>query len=883
MAALLTSKVYYHLNEFDESLQFALGAGTLFDVSKQDEDEYVNKIVSKCIDTYIQVRQNGGKEDPRLTDIVERMFDKCLQEGEYKQALGIAIESRRLDKIQQAIKISPNIKEMLNYTFDVAMNLIQLRDFRHSVLKALVDIYMEDKNNVDYFAVTQCLTFLDDAKSVANILHQLISSESADNIVIAYQIGFDLHDRAPQHFLVSARDVLLQDSKAQQKDSPLSKLLNILSGEITIQHNVDFLLRHNHTDIQILNNIKGSFERNSILHSGTITSNAFMHAGTTVDKFLRDNLEWLGKANNWAKFSATASLGVIHKGKIKDSLTIMKPYLPSEGGTGAAASSAFSEGGALFALGIINSNYLTNDMTEYLLKFVKNQSADPVVQHGACFGLGLCGMATADETLYEKMKDVMFLDNAVSGEAAAIGMGLVMLGSGNERAIDEMLNYAHETAHEKIIRGLAIGLALTVYGREEDANTLIEKLSNDKDPILRYGGMYAIGLAFTGTANNTAIRKLLQVAVSDVSDDVRRAAVINLGFLLFKTPKQCPRIVSLLAESYNPHVRYGVALAVGISCAGTGLKEALELLEPLALDRVDFVRQGALIAQSMVLMQLNEVQEPKVADFRKHLQKTWSTRNEEVMCKLGAILSAGILDAGGRNATICLHSHGNNKMRNIVGLALFTQYWFWYPYLHFMSLSFEPTSIIGLNSELKMPSQFTFKSNQKPSFFAYPPPMKTEEEKKEVTLGPVAELSLSAKARVREERKRRRPEGSATPLTTPLTSTPTPQFDAKQLVEKEAKENKDKKKKKKEPSSEVLKNPARVTPSQLAYLSFDSTNRYIPIKLSLSSSSGIDMGVNVLRDTRPGEEDEFVSPQATTVVEEKEENEPQPPASFQWP
>ncbi len=72
--------------------------------------------------------------------------------------------------------------------------------------------------------------------------------------------------------------------------------------------------RHNHADLQILRNIKGSVDaRNSVAHSATLLANALMHAGTTVDQFLRDNLEWLSRATNWAKFSATAGLGVIHR------------------------------------------------------------------------------------------------------------------------------------------------------------------------------------------------------------------------------------------------------------------------------------------------------------------------------------------------------------------------------------------------------------------------------------------------------------------------------------------------------------------------------------------------------------------------------------------
>lgn len=54
---------------------------------------------------------------------------------------------------------------------------------------------------------------------------------------------------------------------------------------------------------------------------------------------------------------------------------------------------------------------------------------------------------------------------------------------------------------------------------------------------------------------------------------------------------QVPRLVSLLAESFNAHMRFGSCLAIGISCAGTGSREAMDVLEPMMEDVVDFVRQ----------------------------------------------------------------------------------------------------------------------------------------------------------------------------------------------------------------------------------------------------------------------------------------------------
>lgn len=58
-------------------------------------------------------------------------------------------------------------------------------------------------------------------------------------------------------------------------------------------------------------------------------SRSYMNAGTTTDTFLRENLEWLGRASNWAKFTATASIGVVHKGHIKESHNLLQVTHPS--------------------------------------------------------------------------------------------------------------------------------------------------------------------------------------------------------------------------------------------------------------------------------------------------------------------------------------------------------------------------------------------------------------------------------------------------------------------------------------------------------------------------------------------------------------------------
>jgi 26S proteasome regulatory subunit N2 len=76
--------------------------------------------------------QEGAAIDKRLEDVVQRMFQRCFDDKEYKQAIGIALEALRLDVVETAI-LKGSAKDLLPYVQDAALNIIQNLEFRNKV------------------------------------------------------------------------------------------------------------------------------------------------------------------------------------------------------------------------------------------------------------------------------------------------------------------------------------------------------------------------------------------------------------------------------------------------------------------------------------------------------------------------------------------------------------------------------------------------------------------------------------------------------------------------------------------------------------------------------------------------------------------------------
>jgi 26S proteasome regulatory subunit N2 len=609
-----------------------------------------------------------------------------------------------------------------------------------------------------------------------------------------------------------------------------------------------------------------------------------------------------------AKFSATASLGVVHASHISEAMHLLQPYLPSDPAADAAtavtSTGGYAEGGSLYALGLIHGSNAGSsaekrqETTEFLRNHLRASHANEVISHGAALGVGLTAMGSADITIVNELKELLDTDSAVAGEAAGMAIGMVLVGTGagnthnmlpsqNKEEIMELVaelkNYARETAHEKIIRGIAMGLALMNYGQEENADAMIEELRSDRDPIMRYGAQYSLALAYCGTGSNKAIRLLLHTAVSDVSDDVRMAAVIGLAFVLFKTPERVPQLVKLLLESFNPHVRYASCMAVGIAMAGSGDSLSISLLEPMLDDMTDYVRQGALIGTAMIYMQQSDTcNGRKIRTFREKLATIVTEKHQSTLTKMGAILSTGIIDAGGRNCSLGLGSrNGFTRMSSAVGLALWLQHWHWYPMMHMFSLALTPTYTVGLNKDFKFPKGFEIQCNSKPSVFAYPKKLEEKKEEKKKRVETVA-LSTTAKEKARLARKRAKEGGSAAmdvdkeEVKASESSNDADKKDGDGMdVDKEGEpEKKPKKKREPEPTSFRVGNPVRITTSQSQVCEFDLAQRYRPIRPDEKP-----LGVIILTDSTPGEEEDLGAVKAPSL---EPEGELAPPEPFQW-
>lgn len=867
-ASLLLSKIYFHLERYNEAIRCALQSGHFFDLN--ESNVYVRTIVARAIDLYVEHRKIHGKTESfksgnqvsgvdslidgiKLADLeilVNNVIETAISKGELFVAVGTAIEAQRIDLLEKCILSGKNRLEVLQYALSVVTKFFTAKDYLRTSILSLCERLGRNIDASEIFR-GKCLVELDDAESLAKLLN---SSEDSIATQIAHNIAFT----ASPTILAQIQQAIISDQKCS------ANIQSALAGSGKMAR-LAFMHRSNLTDHRILEKTRAALSANSSMHQAALSiANGMMHCGTANDSFLRANLEWLSHATNWAKFSAAASLGIIHHGSVGKGSDLLKPYLPQLSTRDAPAASSYQEGGALFALGLIGSQAShPTDHAIFISSFERAaapEREDPeVLLQGACFGMGASHIGTGNLSLVDEAKGVLYRDEAVSGEGAAICIGLILSGhvSSGAATIEEILQFARVTAHEKTVRALGMAAALACAGCGRNADNLISVLISESDPLLRHGGVWAAGSAYCGTGDREASAILLKKAVSDESEDVRRASVIALGLVYCREPHNLPPILGLLIASHSPHVRFGAAIALGIAFAGTGDAKAIAMLRPLVRDFTDFCRQAALVALSLVL----QLQNNSDSDWARELfASVASTRHEDATARFGAILAQGLIDVGGR----CAVFDAAASRAAIAGTVLFTQFWFWYPLTHFGALAIRPKGLVCLASDGTMP-KFAIQCNGPQAPFIPPPPLKDETvapPKKLVT----AVLSTAAKAAARARRN-----GSIVPdeTTTAISPAITPHLmevdlenatdkSSKDLTESDSKVEKSKitfikdesQSDQKEDKKFNVCNMDRVTLLQAPLISWPSECKYQPVCGILDSETAFS-SIIVVKDVNP--------------------------------
>lgn len=114
------------------------------------------------------------------------MFVKSLNEGDYKSGLGIAVESRRTDKIKEILSQSVESKrgELVNYLYEVCIKSLGERNYRTEIFKLLISFYKDKLSTLgllpnEYINLSLCFHTLDLYEECSQLIDSLLSTNDS--------------------------------------------------------------------------------------------------------------------------------------------------------------------------------------------------------------------------------------------------------------------------------------------------------------------------------------------------------------------------------------------------------------------------------------------------------------------------------------------------------------------------------------------------------------------------------------------------------------------------------------------------------------------------------------------------------------------------------
>lgn len=127
LVALLLSKIYFFLNDYDEALSYALRAGSHFDINSTSHSDFTEILINKAIEKYIKGCQEKEQEPEHAEykKIVDVAIENSLAKGDIKSPLGISLDTQDLSlftRVSELISVHRVIENVLPHLLTIEIN-----------------------------------------------------------------------------------------------------------------------------------------------------------------------------------------------------------------------------------------------------------------------------------------------------------------------------------------------------------------------------------------------------------------------------------------------------------------------------------------------------------------------------------------------------------------------------------------------------------------------------------------------------------------------------------------------------------------------------------------------------------------------------------------
>ncbi|THD19853.1 26S proteasome non-ATPase regulatory subunit [Fasciola hepatica] len=241
--------------------------------------------------------------------------------------------------------------------------------------------------------------------------------------------------------------------------------------------------------------------------------NGLVNCGFGKEKLLQGtakDVPWLFKQKEFCKMSTVATLGWVLLWDVDTGLSQIDKYLYS--------AEDYTRAGGLLGCGVVNCGVKNEcDPALALLGSYVDSNRD-VLSRAAIIGLGVAYAGSMKAEALAKLTPVVLDVNTARlphACLAALSAGMIAVGSLNDDVTSTIIQSMLErpTSHWNNVfsKFMALGLALTCMGRQEEVEVILASLEAVSEPMKSMAHMMCDFCAYAGSGNVLKVQKLLHI------------------------------------------------------------------------------------------------------------------------------------------------------------------------------------------------------------------------------------------------------------------------------------------------------------------------------------------------------------------------------------